>query len=87
MSDGKTNPQALARLRKALADLPSVEVTPLSRSAPSSVAIPRAELVGWPSDTELLVVQGGQLVVYSDGGVMRRETPITVARASGAFLR
>jgi hypothetical protein len=86
-SDGKANPRALARPRRALADLPSVEVTTLGRPSPSPVAIPHAELVGWLSDTELLVAQGGRLAVYSDGGVRRLEAPHAAARASRAFLR
>lgn len=85
--DGKANPQALARLRQALAGLPAVEIAPLATLAALPVAIRHAELVGWLSDTDLLVVQGGRLAVYSDGGVRRRETPITVTRAAEAFVR
>jgi hypothetical protein len=66
---------------------PIVLARTLGRPSPSPLAIPHAELVGWLSDTELLVAQGGRLVVYSDGGVRRRETPIAAARASRAFLR
>lgn len=86
-SDGKANSQALARLRQALADLPAVEIALLGRLAASPVVIRHAELVGWLSDTDLLVVQGGRLAVYSDRGVRRRETPVTVTAAAGVFVR
>jgi hypothetical protein len=85
--DGEENADDLARVRRAIADLPGVEIVQVGVT-PRSVAIIRhAELVGWLSDRELLVAQDGRLVVYDTRGNRLKETPIRLRSAADAFLR
>jgi len=85
--DGEENADDLARVRRAIADLPGVEIVKVGLT-PRSVAIIRhAELVGWLSDRELLVAQDGRLVVYDTRGNRLKETPIRLRSAADAFLR
>lgn len=90
--DGKENPEAAARIRTALGELPTVEVVPVGGEPvggePRSTTIARrAALVGWLSDRDLLVAQDGRLAVYDARGTRRRETPIRLRSAADAFLR
>ncbi|HEY3064448.1 MAG TPA: hypothetical protein VGL09_01570 [Methylomirabilota bacterium] len=86
-SDGKEDPAELARLRKAIAALPAVEVVEPATSPRPLATISRAALVGWLSDTEILVAQEGRLVVFDIRGQRRKETTIRVRTAADAFLR
>jgi hypothetical protein len=86
-SDGKENPGERARLRKAIATLPVVEVVEPGRSSRALAIVPHAALVGWLSDTEILVAQDGRLAVYDVRGGKRKETTIRVRTAADAFLR
>jgi hypothetical protein len=86
-ADGKENPDELARVRKAIADLPAVEVVQLGNTPRSVAIIPHAALVGWVSDRELLVAQDGRLAVYDTRGSKRKEIAIRVRSAADAFLR
>lgn len=86
-SDGKENAEELARVRKAITELPAVEVMPLG-TPPRPVAVIRhAGLVGWMNDHEILVAQDGKLAVYDVRGRKVREIPIRVRSAADAFLR
>jgi hypothetical protein len=86
-SEGKDNPDELARIRKAIGELPVVEiVTPAVRPR-STTLIHRAALVGWLNEDELLVAAQGRLSVYDIRGARRRETPIRVRSAADALLR
>jgi hypothetical protein len=86
-SDGKENAEELARVRKAIAELPAVEVVQLGIQPRSVTMIPHAAFVGWVSDHEILVAQDGRLTVYDIPGSKRKETTIRVRRAADAFLR
>jgi hypothetical protein len=86
-SEGKENVEELARIRKAITQLPAVEVM-LSGVKPRLITmIPHAELVGWLNNREILVAQDGRLVVYNSRGVMQRVTPISVRTAADGFAR
>jgi hypothetical protein len=85
--DGKENAEELARVRKAIADLPAVEIVQLGIPPRSAAIIRHAALVGWVSDRELLVAQDGRLAVYDTRGSKRKETAIRVRSAADAFLR
>ncbi|MCX6542794.1 MAG: hypothetical protein NTV05_00060 [Acidobacteria bacterium] len=85
--DGKANPEELARMRTAIAELPAVEILQLGDPPRSTVIIHQAELVGWLSDRELLLAQNGRLVVYDSRGNRVKETSIRVRTAADAFLR
>jgi hypothetical protein len=86
-SAGKENAEELARVRKAIADLPVVEVVQLGSPSRPAAAIRHAALVGWVSDRELLVAQDGRLVVYDTRGGKLKETAIRVRSAADALLR
>ncbi|MCL5744092.1 MAG: hypothetical protein M1541_09215 [Acidobacteria bacterium] len=86
-SDGKENAEELARVRKAIAELPAVEVVQLGGQPRPATSIRHAELVGWVSDHEILVVQDGRLAVYDSRGGKRKETSIRVRSAADAFMR
>ncbi len=86
-AEGKENAAELARIRKALSELPLVEVVALASPRREPAVIRHAALVGWLSDRELLVARDGRLVVCDPRGVTLRETPIRVRTAADAFLR
>ncbi len=87
-SSGKPNPAELQRVRETLAQMPEVEVTEVSGGAPRRLTtIPHAGLVGWLSEHELLLAQGGRLVVYDLRGGAIRPTGIPVRSERDAFLR
>ncbi len=86
-SDGEENAQELARIRKAIAELPAVEVVqPGIRPRPAAM-IRHAALVDWVSNREILVAQDGRLAVYDIRGSKRKETTVRVRSAADAFLR
>jgi hypothetical protein len=86
-SEGKENVEELARIRKAITQLPAVEVMlPGVRPRPITM-IPHAELVGWLNNREILIAKDGRLVVYDSRGVKRKVTPIPVRTAADGFVR
>jgi hypothetical protein len=78
---------ALTRLRAALPGLPAVEILELGSPSLPPAVIPRAGLVGWLTDRELLVAREGVLTVCDLGGNTGRATSIRVRSAADAFLR
>ena len=84
---GKENAEELARVRKAIAELPAVEVVQTGIQSRSATMIRHAALVGWVNDGEILVAQDGRLAVYDTRGSKRKETTIRVRSAADAFLR
>jgi hypothetical protein len=89
---GQANPQESQSIRKALLDLPAVEVKSLDarsgESAPRRIAfLPHAALVGWISEKEILLVEGHLLVAYNVASGVRRKSNIRVEDAAHVFLR
>jgi hypothetical protein len=88
---GQANPEESQRIRKALGDLPAVEVKSVDMSdndAPRRIAfIPHAALVGWISEKEILIVEGHLLVAYNVASGARRKSSIRVEDAGHVFLR
>jgi hypothetical protein len=85
--DGDANPEESQRIRKALLDLPAVEVKSMD-DAPRRVAfVPHALLVGWVSEKEVLIVEDHMLVLYNIGTATRRKSSVRVEDAGHAFLR
>jgi hypothetical protein len=88
---GQANPEESQRIRKALGDLPAVEVKSVDMSdndAPRRIAfIPHATLVGWISEKEILIVEGHLLVAYNVASGARRKSSIRVEDAGHVFLR
>ncbi len=84
---GQANPEESQRIRKALPDLPAVELKTME-DAPRRIAfLPHATLVGWISDKEILIVEGHLLVAYNVASGARRKSTIHIGDATHAFLR
>jgi hypothetical protein len=89
---GQANPEESLRVRKALLDLPAVEVKSIevkcSEDAPRHIAfLPHATLVGWINSKEILIVEGHLLVAYNLANGTRRKSNIRVEDAALVFLR
>jgi hypothetical protein len=88
---GQGDPEESERIRKALLDLPAVEIVTLEENRaelPRRVEfLPHSTLVGWLTDKEILIVEDHQLVTYNTLTKTRRETNIRVEDAAHAFLR
>jgi len=84
---GQANPEENKQIRKALADLPAVQVKSLE-DAPRQIAfLPHATMVGWVSDKELLIVEDHLLVAYNVATRARRKSNVRVDDATRVFLR
>ena len=84
---GQASPEESQRIRKALLDLPAVEVKS-TEDVPRRIAfLPHATLVGWISDKEILIVEGHLLVAYNVARGTRRKSPIRAEDAAHVFLR
>jgi hypothetical protein len=88
---GQANPEESQRIRKALLDLPAVEVKGNISSnddTPRRIAfLPHATLVGWLSAKEILIVEGHLLVAYNTATGTRRKSNIHVDDPAHVFLR
>lgn len=84
---GQANPEESKQIRKALAELPAVEVKSLDDSLSRIAFVPHASLVGWISDKDLLIVEGHLLVVYNVATGVRRKSTVRAEDASHVFLR
>ncbi|MGA9508215.1 MAG: hypothetical protein WBV55_06155, partial [Candidatus Sulfotelmatobacter sp.] len=89
---GQASPEESQRIRKALLDIPSVEVKSADvrngEGAPHRLAfLPHATLVGWINEKEILIVENHLLVVYDITNGSRRESTIPVADYEHVFLR
>jgi hypothetical protein len=84
---GQANPEESQRIRKALAELPAVEVKSMDEATKRVAYVPHATLVGWLSDKEILLVEAHMLVVYTVGSGARRKSGVRVEDAARVFLR
>jgi hypothetical protein len=89
---GQANPEESQRIRKALLELPAVEVksiTPKNNqdAAHRVVFLPHATLVGWTSEREILIIEEHLLVLYNLSTAARRKSNIRVEDAAHVFLR
>jgi hypothetical protein len=84
---GQANPAQSLRIRKALGDLPAVEV--LSAVDPSKrfAFLPHAFLIGWLNDKEILIVENHLLVAYNILLGVRRKSTIKVEDPAFVFVR
>jgi hypothetical protein len=84
---GQASPEESQRIRKALLDLPAVEVKSME-DVPRRIAfLPHATLVGWITDKEILIVEGHLLVAYNLAKGTRRKSTIRADDAAHVFLR
>jgi hypothetical protein len=88
---GQANPVESQHIRKALLDLPAVEVksnVSSNEDAPRRIAfLPHATLIGWISAKEILIIEGHLLVAYNVASGARRTSNIRVEDAADVFLR
>jgi hypothetical protein len=84
---GQANPEESQRIRKALLDLPAVEVKSVEDSPRRIAFLPHATLVGWISDKEILIVEAHLLVAYNVASGARRKSSIRVEDTAHVFLR
>jgi hypothetical protein len=84
---GQANPEESLRSRKALLDLPAVEVKN-SEDTPRRIAfLTHATLVGWINSREILILEGHLLVAYNVASGTRRKSIIRIEDAALVFLR
>ena len=84
---GQANPEESQRIRKALVDLPAIEVKTIDDTPHRVAFLPHAMVVGWISDKELLVVENHLLVAYNVRTGARRKSTIHVEDSAHVFLR
>jgi hypothetical protein len=84
---GEANPEESQRIRKALPELPAVEVKSMDDTLQRVAFVPHAVLVAWISEKEILLVQDHVLVVYNVGTGARRKSSVRVDDAARVFLR
>lgn len=84
---GQANPEESKQIRKALAELPAVEVKSMEDSPQRVAFVPHATLVGWINEKEMLIVEERVLVVYNVGTGARRKSSVKVEDAQRVFLR
>jgi len=85
--EGQANPEESQRIRKALAELPAVEVKRMLESPERFAFVPHAVLVGWISEKEILIIEDHSLVAYDVGTGARRKSSVRVEDAGRVFLR
>jgi hypothetical protein len=85
--EGQANPEESQRIRKALAELPAVEVKRMLESPERVSFVPHAMLVGWISEKEILIVEDHLLVAYDVGTGARRKSSVRVEDGARVFLR
>lgn len=84
---GQANPEESKQIRRALAELPAVEVKSVEDVPRKLAFAPHATLVGWINDKEVLIVEDHLLVLYNVGTGARRKSNVRVENADGVFLR
>jgi len=84
---GQANPEESKQIRRALEELPAVEVKSMEETPRRVAFVPHALLVGWISEKEILIVEDHVLVVYNMGTGARRRSSVRVEDAGRAFLR
>jgi hypothetical protein len=84
---GQANAEESEHIRKALTELPVVEVKSVEDSPKRLAFVPHATLVGWISEKELLIVEDHVLVLYNVGTGARRKSTVRIEDVGRVFLR
>jgi hypothetical protein len=85
--DGQANPEESQRIRKALVELPAVEVKSMEDTLRRVAFVPHAVLLGWIGEKEILIVEDHLLVAYNVGTGARRKSSVRVEDVARVFLR
>ncbi len=83
---GQANPAESLRIRKALTELPAVEVVSATDSKRSAF-LPHAYFVSWLNEKEILVVENHLLVAYNIATGTRRRSTIKISDPALVFVR
>jgi hypothetical protein len=75
------------RIRKALTELPVVQVVTATEPVKRTVYVPHAVLVGWLNEKEILIVENKMLVAYNVAAGTRRKSTVRVDDPAYAFVR
>jgi hypothetical protein len=84
---GQANPEESKQIRRALTELPAVEIKSVEEPSPRIAFLPHAVMVGWIKDKELLLVEDHLLVNYNLSTGARRKSAVQVEDAGHVFLR
>jgi hypothetical protein len=84
---GQANPGESQRIRKALADLPAVQVVSASEPGKRLASVPHAVLAGWLNDREILIVENQVVVAYNIATGARRRSSIKVTDPAYVLVR
>jgi hypothetical protein len=84
---GQASPEESKQIRKALAELPAVEVKTLEDSPRRVSFLPHAIFVGWINEKEILIVEDHVLAAYNLGSGARRKSNVRVPDSASVFLR
>lgn len=86
-ADGQASPEELQSIRKALAELPAVEVQSVEDPPKRSAFLQHAELVGWLSEKELLIIEDHMLATYDVVTGARHKSDVRVDDVANVYLR
>lgn len=75
------------RIAGICAALPAVEVQRLDDETRSPTHVSDGALIGWISDTEVLVLREGRLAVFDGNGRLRRDSQVSATQRQAVFLR
>lgn len=84
---GQASPEESRQIRKALAELPAVEVKSNEDTPRRLAFVPNASLVGWLNDKEILIVEDHLLVAYNVATGTRKKSSVRVQDPARVFLR
>ena len=84
---GQANPEESQLIRKALLELPAVEVKSVEDAPRGLTFVPHAVLIGWLNDKELLIIENHLLVAYNLGTGGRRRSTVKAEDGLHVFLR
>jgi hypothetical protein len=84
---GQASPEESQRIRKALTELPAVEVKAAEESAKRLAFVPHATLIGWINEKEILIIEDHVLVAYNVATGARRKSSVRVDDPARVFLR
>ena len=84
---GQANPGESQSIRRALADMPAVQVVSVADASKRTAYLPHSYFVGWISEKEMLLIENHVLVAYNIATAARRRSTIKVADPSFVFVR
>ena len=86
-SNGSTDEEELRRIRETIQRLPEVVVLKAIDPPEQLTAIPNADFIDWISEEEILLIEEGNLAVYSVNTRTRRKSQVKASDVSYVFVR